>query len=229
MGGNPFISDKNWPLYNGRPLLFLCKLSLDQINKINNSLKLKGNLFFFILLEDIGNRYPTKKGEFKVLYFEDNVLENDKNNYFKIKEHSISFFEHYTFPSFQECIIEKNNISDEDIEIIEEIESEIYLPIDENLDISHQILGHPKAVQGSVRFWWSKQYFGFEEDTKLSEIDFKRVRQEENNFILLLQLNFDDAKIEVDYFGNSVAYFGIHKHDLENKNFENVKLIIQNT
>lgn len=55
------------------------------------------------------------------------------------------------------------------------------------------------------------------------------IKIEEDNFILLLQLNFGDSRIGIDYFGESVAYFGIHKIDLEKLNFDNAILVMQNT
>lgn len=231
IGGYPLISSENWPLYNGVPLLFLGQINLDYINKINNFLNLKGTLFFFIYTGDVGYRYPTKKDEFKVLYFEDNFELIQKYALSTIKEYSMSFFEFYTFPYYQENIIIKNQIKEDDLELIDEIENKIKYLLNENLDIDieHQLFGHPKAIQGSVRFWWSKQYLGFEENEELSDEDLKLINQEEDNFILLLQLNFGDAKIEIDNFGDSVLYFGIHKQDLKNRNFDNVKLVIQNT
>lgn len=231
IGGYPSITNENWPLYNEKPLVFLGQINLDEINKINYLLNFKGTLFFFICIDDIGYRYPTKKGEFKVLYTEDNIETTVNKDLFTIKKHSLSFFEYLTFPSYQDYIIEKNNISNDDLEVIEDIENEMRYLIDENLilDINHQTLGYPKSVQESVRYCWSKEYLGFDEESNLSEEDFKRVRQEEDNFILLLQLNFGDSKIEIDIFGDSIAYFGIHKQDLKNKNFNNVKLVMQNT
>ena len=231
IGGYPPISNEIWPMYNGKPLVFLGQINLNEINKMNNLLNVKGSLLFFICIDDLGYRYPTKRDEFKILYIEDNIETVINKEFFTIKEHSLSFFEYFTFPSYQDYIIEKNNISDDDLEVIEDIENEIRYLIDENLtlDINHQTLGYPKAVQDSVLYSWSKEYLGLDEENNLSEEDFKRVREEEDNFILLLQLNFGDSKIEIDIFGDSIAYFGIHKEDLKNKNFNNVKLVIQNT
>lgn len=229
IGGYPSISEDRWPLNNGKPLLFLGEISLEEISTMNNLLPKKGVLCFFLLVDDIGNRYPDSNGEFKVLYVENQIERFFSKEYNIIKEYNISFFEYYTFPSYQESIIEENNINDEDLYIIEDLESEIQFLINENHGIEHQLLGHPKAVQGTVRFWWSMKYLGFEDLSRLSKDDIKRIKEEESQFILLLQFNFEDPKIEVDHFGESIAYYGIHKQDLENKNFENAVMVIQNT
>ena len=48
--------------------------------------------------------------------------------------------------------------------IIDEIESEIFInTTDIKYDIEHQILGHPTAVQGTVRYWWATKYLQFDE------------------------------------------------------------------
>lgn len=229
IGGQPPISVENWPFSNGKPLLFLGQISLTQISSLNNLLPQQGILCFFILTDDIGYRYPDKKGEFKVEYLENIRQESFNNEFTTIKEYSISFFEYFTFPSYQENIIIKKNISDEDLSTIDEIETEIQSDICEDYDIEHQILGHPKAIQGTVRFWWAMKYLGFEDISVCSNEEIDLIKEEEDKFVLLLQLNFSDSKIEVDCFGESVAYFGIHQHDLQNENWNNVVLVMQNT
>lgn len=71
IGGYPPIFEKNYPLLNEKPLLFLGQISLDQISNINNILPKKGILCFFLSVDDIGYRYPDRKGGFKVIHVED--------------------------------------------------------------------------------------------------------------------------------------------------------------
>jgi uncharacterized protein YwqG len=229
IGGYPSISGENWPSFNKKSLLFLGQISLAQISHMNNILPRKGILCFFLFTDDIGSRYPDKKGEFKIIYKENIHQELSIKSISSIKEYSISFFEYYTFPSYQEYIIKKNKISENDLSYIEEFENEVLSSVDESYDIPHQLLGHPKAIQGTVRFWWAAKYLGFDEKTSFSPEEMRLIKMEEGKFILLLQLNFGDSKIEIDYFGDSVAYFGIHKIDLQNKNFDNALLVMQNT
>lgn len=231
IGGLPMFYDKVWPELNNELLIFLCQISLSQISEINNILPKKGILYFFVFTNDIGYRFPDKKGEFKVIY-----TASPDENYFLKKDYSIginelfiNFYENYSFPSYQESIIEKNNITDNDLEIIDDIESEIMGSLENEYDIEHQILGHPKAIQGTVRFWWALKYLKIEEKNSYTDEEIKLIKEEEDNFILLLQLNFGDPKIEFDYFGDSIAYFGIHQNDLQKNNFDNVILVMQNT
>jgi uncharacterized protein YwqG len=235
IGGSPDLFNKEWPIINNHFLTFLGQISLNQINELNNILPKNGMLYFFILTTDIGYRYPDKKGEFRVVYIEDPKQQAFYNNEFKknldtqINEFAINFYENYTFPSYQESIIERNNITTSELEIIDDIENEIRYSLENDYDIEHQLLGHPKAVQGTVRFWWAMNYLEIEQKEQFSKEEISKIHEEEENFILLLQLNFSDPKINFDYFGDSIVYFGIHKNDLQNKNFENVVLTIQNT
>ena len=229
IGGLPPILKENWPIFDGKPLLFLGQLSLSQINEFNDILPVKGILCFYLCVDGISNRYPDRKGEFKVQYLEKEEQESLNVEFSVIKEFSISFFELFTFPSYQENIITKSDVSEEDLCLIEDIETEIQTIMSQNYDITHQILGHPKAIQGTVRFWWAMKYLGFDDVSVCSEHEISLIKQEEDKFILLLQLNFSDPKVEIDYFGESIAYFGIHQFDLQNANWHNVVLVMQNT
>lgn len=231
IGGAPFFYDIIWPELNNKPLNFLAQISLDQISEINNILPKKGVLYFFVFTDDIGYRFPDRKGEFKVKYIESPNVDffSEKENTMSLNELFMDFCESYSFPSYQESIIEKNNVTDNELEIIDDIENEILYSLENDYDIQHQIVGHPKAIQGTVRFWWALKYLRIEEKNFYTDEEIKLIKEEEDSFVLLLQLNFGDPKIEFDYFGDSIAYFGIHRKDLQNNNFENVILVIQNT
>lgn len=233
IGGYPPIFDSNWPIFEEKPLTHLVQISLQEISEMNTVLPKKGFLCVFLYTGDIGYRYPDRKGEFRVLYLEN--IENIKSNQtpFRekielISEYSVSFFEYYTFPTYQENLIRKNNIAEEELDSIDEINGEILFLINVNFETEHQLLGYPRALQGSVSFWWAVKYLGLEEKYPFSNMESKLISEEEENFVLLLQLNFGDPKIEIDYFGDSVAYFGIHKKDLQIGNFDNVVLVMQN-
>lgn len=230
IGGYPPTLEEKWLKLNDCSLLFIGQISLNQIRNIDNVLPPMGNLYFFITIDDIGYRYPDREGEFKVVYSEENLAKADcDENFQTIKEYSISFLEKYTFPSYQEHLIVQNDLIPEDINFIEEVEYEVSTLINENYLFGHQIFGHPKAMQGTVRFWWAMKYLGYEDVTKLSDIERLKINNEEENFLLLLQIDFSDPKIEINNFGDAFAYFGIHKNDLQNRNFEKVVLVMQDT
>lgn len=139
------------------------------------------------------------------------------------KELFIEFHESYTFPSYQDSCFEE--LEDKGFRISEfldsnELELSKILPHDTYL---HQILGHPNALQWSVRYWWAFQhellmsYPGVSNST-------------ENDFILLLQIDLEDKRVELsESLGDSSLYFRIHKSDLISRKFEKSILVIQNT
>ncbi|AZI26777.1 DUF1963 domain-containing protein [Pedobacter sp. G11] len=228
IGGAPTIFDQHYPLFNNVPLIFLAQISLNDIHYLNELLPKSGLLCFFILLNDIGNRYPDQKNEFKVVFVNSTIQGNVNGKSEEIPALPISFVEHYAFPSYQENLIVKNNISDEDLFFMELLEMELQSP-SALTDIGHQILGHPNAVQGTVRFWWAAKYLGIDHIDAITKEQMDRINQVEDQFVLLLQLDFSDPKIGIDHFGDSVAYFGIHEEDLAKENFDNVILVMQTT
>lgn len=219
--------DSDMPKHNDETLSFLCQIDLSEINHSEPLLPKKGILYFFMLKNE--NEFPDKKGEFKVIYSENYPSVNNRTT--KDNDKKIIFAERLTFPSYQEYIMEENNISEEESNSIDEIESEVFIKTNDIIyDIEHQILGHPAAVQGTVRYWWAMKYLQLDEYIPRTKEEMKIIQDEEENFVLLLQVNFSDpAIVGFDCFGDGIAYFGIHKKDLENNNFENVILIMQNT
>ena len=229
IGGLPLNFDRPYPLYEDIPLTFLTQISLADICYLNNLLPKNGELYFFILTNEIGYRYADRKNEFRVIFTTNKAKRNGYAEFHAIPEHTISFYEQYTFPSYQEHLIVGNNLTNEDLLFIEEYEFELQLSSSSLIDIGHQVLGNPKAVQGTVRFWWAAKYLGIENLDTISEEEADRINLEEDKFLLLLQLDFSDPKIDIEQFGDSVAYFGIHEEDLRNGNFDNVILVMQNT
>lgn len=231
IGGCPPIDGFQIPSLGEKPLTLIAKIVLNEISEINNLLPREGILYFYICSDDLGYRFPDKNDEFKVIYLEnsseanDNLLKIDNS----IKKYPISFFEYFTFPSYHESIIKKNNINDDEINIISDIEEELMFSINEEFVIPHQILGHPTALQGTVKFWWAAKYLEINTNNEISNEEMKRINEIEEDFILLLQLNFNDSKIEIDNFGDSIVYFGIHKADLSQRDFSKVILEMQNT
>lgn len=224
IGGIPLIPDSIFPFYNNEKLRFLANINLQDVVISNNFIPNRGYLLFFIYTGNIGYRYPVKRNEFKVVYINNEIVNFSDNI---SKHYNLNFYEFVSFPSFQDCVIESNGINSDELLTLMSIQSKIK----KEYDINHQIFGHPTAIQGTVRFWWALDYFGYnpEDVDSLPSEEINKLKKEEDNFILLLQLNFSDSRIGIDYFGESVAYFGIHKNDLDTLNFDNAVLVMQNT
>ncbi len=226
IGGTPLIPESIFPYYNGNKLSFLTNICLREMSYTNPILPDSGSLLLYIYIGNLGYRFPNRKNEFKVIYLKDEkiIISNRDFKFFNIK-----FHEHISIPSYQESILDGNQITAEELNIIDNFPLKPH--IKKGYDIDHQVFGHPTALQGTVRFWWSVIYLGYliEDVDSFTFEQLNEIKKEEDNFILLLQLNFGDPRIRIDNFGDSIAYFGIHKNDLSNLNFENTILVMQNT
>lgn len=210
-------------------LKLIAKINIEDLYFSPKNFPKKGMFLIFININDLGYRFPFYKNEYKIIFIEDNVLINDFN---KINKSNLIFKNSISFPSYQETIIVSNFFELTDLKVKNGIEDYIEL-ISHNFDIgiNHQIFGHPEAAQGAVKFWWALSYLGFtfSDIDRLTEDQILLIKEEEKKFILLLQINFGDAKINIgsNIFGDSIAYFGIHIDDLKIMNFEKVVLIMQ--
>lgn len=204
-------------------LNFLGKINFSEIKEIWEEKIPNGDLLFY--LKKSIDHYPITKNDYKVIFHKNGNTESSR-----IVEFNIDISKSYTIPSYQENIILDSNINEQYREELEEIITETNSQINNyEYDFAHQIFGNPQAIQGTVKFHWALNYLGFPLKSDYSEFELNKIKQEEENLILLLQLNLSDPKIEFEVFGDSVLYFGIHKTDFENENFENIILEVQNT
>ncbi|SKB73625.1 Uncharacterized protein YwqG [Sphingobacterium nematocida] len=230
IGGMPSMDKNLFPCLNGEPLTFIGQIDLSEISSANDILPSTGLLLFFVYTGDLGYRYPDRKGEFRVVYLDEISSTPEFVQVIDEKCQLMSFFQFYTFPSYQEGVVEKKNISNDDLNTIDEIQEHILWGLENDYDAPHQILGHPHAIQGTVRFWWAASYLNIDPTVEdFSEDERGQIDVIEDEFLLLLQLNFLDSKIDIKTFGDSVVYFGIHKEDLRSNSFENAVLVMQCT
>lgn len=224
-GGNPIINnDFN---FGNDVLTFLGQVQTGRMNLLEKNCPKSGILYFFI--NNNSQSYPISEEDYKVVFVEN---ANSKFNVpaIDLGGHSININESYTVPSYQEPILDTVEYDESHFEDLEEITNEANCALTNyDYDFSHQLLGHPQAIQGTVRFWWAIRYLDFEEKERYSQDELEKIQAEGNNFILLLQVNFGDPKIEIDIFGNAIGYFGIHIEDLKSKKFDNTILVTQNT
>ncbi|MGW8122676.1 DUF1963 domain-containing protein [Roseivirga echinicomitans] len=235
LGGGPDVPNNfDWPDHGGKPLTFLCQIILEEITGYEPShlLPKTGVLYFFVCTE-IKDRFPEQAGEFKVVY-EDVEKESLHKSHLGMEltltERAISFYQHYTFPSYQEYQTEK--LSEKGIEL-EEFLDEYQFEIREMLmgDVetpNHQILGHPLALQGMVKPWWAMEYLKLPEP--LSEKQEMKMYKMGEEFLLLLQFDLENEDQGIqEFLGDGMAYFGIHQNDLKIQDFNKALLVIQNT
>ncbi|KOF02529.1 hypothetical protein OB69_11400 [Roseivirga seohaensis subsp. aquiponti] len=234
-GGLPDIPNSFiWPSFQEKSLTFLCQVVLEEIKEYEPShlLPKTGVLYFFVCTE-IKDRFPEQIGEFKVIYEEaekQSLHKAQLDGELTLTERAISFYQHYTFPSYQDYQMER--LSEKGIELeefLDEYQFEIREMLMGDVDIpNHQILGHPLALQGMVKPWWAVQYSKLPEP--LSEKQEMKLYKMGEEFLLLFQfdLESEDQSLQ-EFLGDGMAYFGIHQNDLKIQDFNKALLVIQNT
>lgn len=230
-GGFPSISNNIMPhLESNNHFKMLCEIHLEEIALLNkdNLLPNKGILYFLIN----SNSTKFESSDYKVIFSKSQISENSKfegnisKEYFT--EKNLIFFEHFTFPSYQEKLrLEINDLIDDDI--IETIYEEICEITEQTLEIGHQILGEPQATQGTVKYWWALKYLGYDSSEEFNDEQKLQISMIQNDFILLLQIDLEDENVSFDNFETGVLYFGITRKDLKNQNFSKVILVYQSS
>lgn len=224
-GGNPDVGASFvWPKSEGKPLMFLCQINLNDISR-QRMLPPEGMLYFFISAES-QEQTSLASSQFTVIYDNDlgGLAAIQSPQPASIPAAPIAFFKHYTTPSYQERIMLEKGF---DINDLRESVNEITTG---NSWDPHHLLGDPDAVQGAVRLFWASRLLNpddiFYEKLEANLERFYRVGDE---FVLLLQINLEDKAVLLPGYGDSCLYFGILNSDLERRNFDNVQLVIQGT
>lgn len=233
LGGSPDVNaDFIWPQYGQAPLTFLCQINLKHLTTYQSILPKSGVLLFFVANDDVDAGAELQTAV-KVIYLPEEGLSTKSQN----KEAAVhdglamTFYPHYTVPSYQEeavaQLVEDFDLGD-DLGELEAYISELTYGSDDFT--KDHLLGDPNAIQGAVRIYWGAQHRHPEDTYYERMLDYlDEALAIGNDFILLLQIDLSTADISFPGYGDSCLYFGIHKDDLARQNFDNVKLVFQNT
>jgi len=235
IGGMPDVEeDFSWPEFDNLPLTFLAQINLTEVSSFNSELPSKGVLYFFVA-NGKSEDYSQLVNNIRVIYLENDILKSrwiDKAKESERKEaYPIEFYQHYTLPSYQEKIIVDSEFYSGALEKLEDLEFYISELTQGDEDYTrHHMLGDPNAIQGAVRMFWGAAMFRpkdiyYEELNEYMDLA-EKIGEE---FVLLLQIDLYDKRINVSNYSDNYLYFGIHKEDLKNRNFDNTKLVMQNT
>ncbi|EDP94190.1 DUF1963 domain-containing protein [Kordia algicida OT-1] len=230
-GGFPSIYKNSKPdLNSNNEFKMLCEIHLAEIKLFDKYKLLPSNGILCFFINPNSTRFEFN--DYKVIYSEtstDKILISEiKFSNAVFTENSLVFFEHYTFPSYQEkARLEIEDTIDDDV--IESIYEEICEITEQTLEIGHQILGEPQATQGTVKYWWALKYLGYDKYDELNVSQQQEISTIQDDFVLILQIDLEDENISFTNFETGVLYFGITKNDLKNKAFEKVVLVYQSS
>lgn len=244
-GGKPHLpQDFEWFYYEGedfddvtksRPLSFLMQINLEEIAAYDedNRLPHKGMLYFFYDLCTMRWGFdPKDKGSARVLYIENpgNLqsidFPEDLDENFILPELALSFSARMDLPDYEEiaeCVTET-----EWDDYNEERVLYGYEPV-ENEEIS-KLLGYANLIQGEMLLECEEVNNGIYCGgiPEVAEEEKERMLLASKQWELLFQMSTVSVEGYELMFGDcGNIYFYIRKQDLQDRNFDNVWLILQ--
>jgi uncharacterized protein YwqG len=241
IGGKPDLpKDFKWPRVNGKPMLFCAQYNLSEFTRFDkeNLLPKKGFFYIFLSLDEKWNEFNGVNQPFEFLFSEDENLirtefpiDLEENQTFKTA--LIEYFEFYTLPHYE------NYKLFDFYKSYEFFMDDIHEPINEyikeicglNEDTYHQILGEDRSMQSSVVYDFSAKDLNlYGSESSEYQKNWDKILKLSKSYELLLQLDCYDSNSDLKKFGGEGKYyFGLSKTDLENMNFNNIKMSFQMT
>lgn len=241
IGGKPDLPHEfEWPRVNNKPMLFCAQYNLSELTMFDkkNILPKKGFFYIFLSLDEKWQEFNGVNQEFKFFFSEsENLIRTDfpegyKENY-PFKTALIEYFEFYTIPNDENYKLFKFEKKYDDFYFY------FYQPTDEFIieelyqdsNKMHQILGYDRSIQSSVVYEFASKDLGlYGAESSEYKKRWNDILELSKTFELLLQLDCDDSETDLSRFGGSgTYYFGLSKINLENNNFNDIKMSFQMT
>lgn len=241
IGGKPDLPKNfEWPKADGKPMLFCAQYNLSEITRFDkeNELPKKGFFYIFLSLNEEWNEFNGIKQPFKFIFSKsENLIRtefpNDINENQTFKTAVIEYFEYYTIPHWQNYKLFEfdKKYDDFNFYFIEPIEFYMIEELYQDSDNMHQILGHDRSIQSSVVYDFASKELGlYGAESSEYQKRWNDILELSKTYELLLQLDCYDSNTDLTKFGGSgTYYFGLSKTDLENMNFNNIKMSFQMT
>lgn len=243
-GGKPYLPEGFvWPYYEGadfeenlkkRPLSFLAQINLAELADHDQDAQLppKGMLYFFYELCTMRWGFdPKDKGCARVFYIEDIShlqavdFPEDLEEDFILPETEISFMSQMDLPEYEEIA---EYVTDLEWDSYDE-EKYLYGYEDFEEDTS-KLLGYANLIQGSMLLECEEASNGIYcgNTPAVTEARQKEMLRNSRDWVLLFQMSTVETEDYELMFGDCGSiYFYIKKQDLQEKNFDNVWLILQ--
>ena len=241
IGGKPDLpKDFEWPRANGKPMLFCAQYNLSEIMRFDkeNALPKKGFFYIFLSLNEEWNEFNGIKQPYKFIFSEnENIIRTEFPNDLKenetFKTAVIEYFEYYTIPHWQNYKLSEFDKKYDDFNFYFIEPTELYMieELYQDSDNMHQILGHDRSIQSSVVYEFASKELGlYGAESSEYQKRWNDILELSKTYELLLQLDCYDSNSDLTKFGGSgTYYFGLSKADLENKNFNDIKMSFQMT
>lgn len=242
IGGKPDLpKGYEWPKADGKPMLFCAQYNLAELTKFDkeNKLPKKGFFYIFLSLDQDWKEFNGVNQPYKFIFSEtDNIIRtefpNDLEENQAFKAALIEYFEFYTIPddeNYKLFEFDKKYNNDFYFLFYQPTEEYILEELYQDYDNLHQILGYDRSIQSSVVYEFASKELGlYGAESSEHKKHWNEILELSKTFELLLQLDFDDSNTDLSRYGGSgTFYFGLSKTDLENKNFNDIKMSFQMT
>jgi uncharacterized protein YwqG len=247
IGGWPDLpASIDWPYWRDKPLGFLAQISLADLTSFEccQVLPKSGILWFFYDSEQsTGGFDPEDRGSWRVLYADAKEAELRHQTVPGLPEHAIyrpctlTFHDFLSIPGPEHLSVVPLKLTLEELEEIEEIDSDLHEMIEsdsiqQHFEPHHQLFGHPKEIQGEMQtecqFASNGYYCG---DASQSQNPPPEILNWAKNWRLLFQLDTDDdrqsGKPGMMWGDCGRLYFWIRQQDLAMERFENAWMVLQ--
>ena len=223
---------------DGQPLAFLCQLNISDLKEQFpnfDAIKNGGMLSFFLDIYYSDKSWPQQKDRFKVFYFPKNTPLSKMNFpkgieiMYDIQPLSIKFSESLDWDNEKFEAI-PHNTKDEIEQHLIFIKNLFDKALSNNRN-QNKLFGFPISIQNDVRFeaeFLSRQLQWTNNVSKNKKLS-QQIMRHIDDWQLLFQI--EDARFIGlgDFLSDAGIYFMIRKRDLENNNFDDIQVILQNT
>lgn len=218
IGGRAHLpADIRWPLANGKSMTFVAQINFEEISEFDRDgvFPKTGIVYFFIEADE--ENLPFEKLEKSKVIFVENPQNLERKEYpadltdlTTFQTFDLKFRADYVLPSLIDPLAKALNMTDADIRHYGLIGSHICTVTHRSATCEDWMLGYPRSLTSDVYEQWARQ------------------GGERTDYELLLQISFMDYASDLYFFGDTgIAYWGIRRDDLKNKQFDKAALVCQ--
>jgi uncharacterized protein YwqG len=247
IGGVPDLpATTDWPSWHGQPLSFLAQFDVSDLRDFAccRVLPPSGHLWFFYNADQSTWGFnPDDSGSWRVIYADTMSGDLQRRDAPNLPNHAqytpcrLTFHDFLSIPGPESLSVAPLQLTLDEIEQLEEIERDLHEMIEsgpeQQFEPHHQLLGHPKEIQGEMQLECQLASHGLYCGDASGYQDPRRQLLEPGatDWRLLFQLDTDDdlqsGKPGMMWGDCGRLYFWIRQQDLAIKAFEKSWMILQ--
>ena len=240
IGGLPDLPKNiDWPTWREKPLTFLGQFRLADLSRFDccRVLPSSGHLWFFYDSEQITWGFdPQDRGSWRILYADTNEADVRRREVRGLPTYSqctLTLHNFLSIPGPEHLSVAPLKLTLDEIEQIEEIDRDLHEMIesgshDQGYEPHHQLLGHPREIQGEMQLECQLVSNGLYcgDATGYQDPARKFLEQGAKDWQLLFQLDADDD-LGMMWGDCGRLYFWVRRQDLAKRVFENAWMVLQ--